>query len=178
MVQVKDVSLTGNERTFDKDDLIVSKTDLTGKITYGNRLFYQLAGLTEGQCIGTQHNVVRHPDMPRAVFDLLWSTLKKGEEIFAYVVNRSANGDHYWVFAHVTPSVDGSGTIDGYHSNRRVANKQVLNEHIVPLYSQLLEIEKSDPSPKSALEKSKAAIADILAEKKLDFNEFMFSLGT
>lgn len=126
MATTDKTSLTGVERTFSPDEIIVSKTDLTGKITYGNRTFYRLAGLEESDCLGVQHNLIRHPEMPRAVFKLLWDTIAAGEEIFAYVVNRSANGDHYWVFAHVTPSRDNSGRIVGYHSNRRVPNKKVI----------------------------------------------------
>jgi PAS domain S-box-containing protein len=169
--------LSGVEKTFDEDEIIVSKTDLTGKLTYGNRTFYRLAGLPEKDCLGKQHNIIRNPTMPRAVFELLWNTLKDGKEIFAYVVNRSANGDHYWVFAHVTPSLDGSGNIIGYHSNRRVPNRQVLHQHIEPLYTNLLQMEKSAPSPKDGLTASYQAVADLLTENKVGFNEFMFSLG-
>lgn len=169
--------VTGNEKTFDEDEIIVSKTDLTGKLTYGNRTFYRLAGLEEEDCLGRQHNIIRHPHMPRAVFELLWNTLKSGEEIFAYVVNRSANGDHYWVFAHVTPSRDSGGNVVGYHSNRRVPNRQVLNEHIIPLYKNLLSTEQSASSPKDGLDASYKAVTDLLSENKVGFNEYMFSLG-
>lgn len=169
--------VTGVEKTFGEDEIIVSKTDLTGKLTYGNRTFYRLAGLSEEECIGQQHNIIRNPNMPRAVFELLWNTLKDGKEIFAYVVNRSANGDHYWVFAHVTPSRDSSGNIVGYHSNRRVPNRSVLNEHIIPLYKNLLTMEQSAASPKDGLDASYQAVLDLCAENNMGFNEFMFSLG-
>ena len=72
---------------------------------------------------GQAHNIIRHPDMPRCVFDLLWKTIAGGEEIFAYVKNMAKNGDHYWVFAHVTPTFDAGGRIMGYHSNRRVPER-------------------------------------------------------
>lgn len=169
--------ITGKERTFDKDEIIVSKTDLDGKITYGNRTFYDLAGLEEKDCLHVQHNLIRHPDMPRAVFNLLWDTIKSGNEIFAYVVNRSANGDHYWVFAHVTPSRDSSSNIVGYHSNRRVPNRKTLDEHIIPLYKNLLDVEKKAGSPSAGLAASTKVVTDLLAEHKLGFNEMMFSLG-
>lgn len=169
--------VTGQEKTFDADDIIVSKTDLTGKITYGNRTFYRMAGIDENGCIGVQHNLIRHPDMPRAVFELLWNTLKSGAEIFAYVLNRSANGDHYWVFAHITPSYDLAGNASGYHSNRRVPNRQVVDNHIIPLYKDLLAVEKSAASPREGLEASYKAVTDLLDKNKLGFNEFMFSLG-
>lgn len=169
--------LTGVEKTFDADEIIVSKTDLMGKITYGNRTFYRLAGMPEKECIGVQHNLIRHPKMPRAVFELLWNTLKDGKEIFAHVLNRSSNGDHYWVFAHVTPSHNGSGNIVGYHSNRRVSNRQIIDQTISPLYQKLLGIEQSASNPKDGLNASYQAIVDLLTENKVSFNEFMFSLG-
>ncbi|MBO6788646.1 MAG: PAS domain-containing protein [Rhodospirillales bacterium] len=177
MPNTDSVHLTGHERTFDPDEIIVSKTDLDGKITYGNRVFYRLAGLEEKDCLNVQHNLIRHPEMPRAVFDLLWSTIKGGDEIFAYVVNRSSNGDHYWVFAHVTPSRDSTGSIIGYHSNRRVPNRKTLETHIIPLYKQLLTIEKQHASPKEGMAAAVKVVTDLLAEKKMSFNELMFSLG-
>ena len=169
--------LTGVERTFGADEIIVSKTDLTSKITYGNRTFYRLAEMDEKDCLGIQHNLIRHPDMPRGVFKLLWDTLKSGKELFAYVVNRAANGDHYWVFAHVTPSRDAGDNVCGYHSNRRAPNRTTLNEHIIPLYGSLLQIEKQAASPDAGITASCAALTALLAEKKASFNEFMFSLG-
>jgi PAS domain S-box-containing protein len=171
------VYLSGVERTFDPDEVIVTKTDLSGKMTYVNPTFLKLAGYSERECLGQQHNLIRHPDMPRAVFKLLWDTLQAGNEIFAYVNNRSINGDYYWVFAHVTPSRNAAGEIVGYHSNRRVPNKQVISEHIEPLYRQLLAREQAETSPKAGLEKSFQDVVDLLTETKLDFNQFMFSLG-
>ena len=169
--------LTGVERFFEPDEIIVTKTDLTGKMTYVNPVFLKLAGYSEKECLGQQHNLIRHPEMPRAVFKLLWDTLAAGEEIFAYVNNRSKNGDYYWVFAHVTPSKDLSGNITGYHSNRRVPNKEVVAQHIVPLYKRLLEIEQSAASPKEGMEKAFQVVVDLLKKNKMTFNQFMFSLG-
>lgn len=169
--------ITKIERTFRDDELIVSKTDLTGKLVYGNRTFYKLAGLTEKECLGQQHNIIRHPEMPRTVFELLWNTLQEGKELFAYVNNRSANGDNYWVFAHVTPSFDGSGNITGYHSNRRNPNRQILETHIVPLYRDILAIERAAPNPKQGVIDGYEKLQKILDEIKMGFNEFMFSMG-
>ena len=170
-------SLTGVERTFDTDEIIVTKTDLQGKLTYGNRTFYRLAGYSEKECLGSQHNIIRHPEMPRCVFKLLWDTVTSGNEIFAYVNNRSKNGDFYWVFAHVTPSLDASGNAVGYHSNRRVPDEHVLSKHIVPLYKQLLEVEMANSSPKAGMEAAYGVIEGLLEEQQVGFNQFMFSLG-
>ena len=96
-------SVTGTERFFDDDKIIVSKTDLKGKLAYCNKLFLDIAGYTEKECLGQPHSMIRHPDMPRCVFALMWDAIQSGNEIFAYVINRAKNGDHYWVNAHVTP---------------------------------------------------------------------------
>lgn len=169
--------LSGKEIFFDKDEIIVSKTDLTGKLTYGNRTFMRMAGLYEASCLGQQHNIIRHPDMPRCVFELLWNMLKDKQEVFAYVNNRSMNGDNYWVFAHVTPSLNAHGEIVGYHSSRRVPNRTTLKDKIIPLYEDLLRTEKSHTGPKAGLKASYAKVEALLKDSKMNFNELMFAMG-
>ena len=146
----RETSPTGRERTFDRDEIIVSKTDTTGRITYANDVFLHIAGYTENEVVGQPHSLIRHPDMPRVVFALLWETLQTGSEIFAYVVNLAKNGDHYWVFAHVTPTFGARGEIVGYHSNRRVAAPRALTK-IVPLYADLSRIERGQPTKREAI---------------------------
>lgn len=169
--------LTGQYLHMDPDEIIVTKTDLTGKILYGNRTFFKFAGYSESEAIGKQHNIVRHPEMPRAVFALLWRTIAAGEEIFAFVNNRSKSGDSYWVLAHVTPSRDSNGTITGYHSNRRAPDMKIVDQHISPLYADLLAMEKQAGSPKQGLEQAVAKVDGMLAERSSGFNQLMFSLG-
>lgn len=168
--------LTGVEREFRPDEIIVSKTDLKGHITYANRVFYRMAGYPQEQMLGAPHSIIRHPHMPRCVFKLLWDTLQSGNEIFAYVLNRSCNGDHYWVLAHVTPSYDMSGTMVGYHSNRRVADRRVLQETIIPLYKALLDEEAKYENPKQAAAAGTEMLLNILKEKGVRYDEFVFSL--
>lgn len=170
------VKPTGVERTFHRDDVIVSKTDTKGIITYANEVFLDLAGLSEAQAIGAPHSVIRHPDMPRAVFKLLWDTLFKGDEIFAYVLNMSANGDHYWVFAHVTPTFSLDGGITGFHSNRRVPEKSAL-EVIKPLYASLKAIEDAAADRASGLRASFDTVLKLLRDKGMSYDEFVFSLA-
>jgi len=129
--------LTGKERTFPESEIIVSKTDVQGRITYVNDVFLSVSGYLEDEVIGKPHNVIRHPDMPRCVFKLLWDKIQAGQEIFAYVNNRAKNGDNYWVFAHITPSFDASHKIIGFHSNRRSPRREALAK-VTPLYAQLL----------------------------------------
>src|SRR4030065_222076 len=73
------------ERVMREDDFIVSMTDTKGRITYGNRIFIEFSGYSETELLGSQHNIIRHPDMPRAVFKLLWDTIQSQNECFAYV---------------------------------------------------------------------------------------------
>ena len=166
---------TGVERTFHPDDVIVSKTDTKGIITYANDVFLELAGITEAQAIGAPHSVIRHPDMPRAVFKLLWDTLLEGNEIFAYVLNMSVTGDHYWVFAHVTPTFTVDGGITGFHSNRRVPEKAAL-EVVKPLYASLKAIEDQASDRASGLQASFTAVLELLRDKGMSYDEFVFSL--
>ncbi len=168
--------LSGNTATFEPHEIIVSKTDLKGRLTYTNRVFMRLAGYDEHNLLGQPHSIIRHPDMPRCVFKLLWDTIAAGEEIFAYVVNRSRNGDHYWVLAHVTPSFSASGEIDGYHSNRRVPDMKIVNDTIAPLYKQLLAEERAVKNTKDGMNNAAALLNGTLKEHGVKYDEFVFSL--
>ena len=170
---MSDTSLTGRERTFDAGQIIVSKTDTKGRLVYANDLFLSLADYTEADVIGEPHSIIRHPDMPRCVFKLLWDHLTAGKEIFAYVVNRAKNGDHYWVLAHVTPTFDESGTITGYHSSRRAPDRGAL-EKIKPLYTKLLEEEKRHANSKDGLAASTKVLTDLLESLDLRYDQFIF----
>lgn len=152
-----DQTLTGVERSFDANEVIVSKTDTTGKITYANDIFINMSGYTEDELLGAPHSILRHPHMPRAVFRLLWDTISTGHEIFAYVLNRSKNGDHYWVFAHVTPCLAADGTIIGYHSNRRVPKPSAIAT-VQPLYQTLLQMETAQADRRLGLDQSYQAL--------------------
>ena len=172
----RNVTPTGVERKFGQDDIIVSKTDLKGRLTYVNDIFLDLASFAEEELIGAPHSIIRHPDMPRCVFRLLWDTVQAKNEIFAYVVNMSRNGDHYWVFAHVTPSFSSSGEVVGYHSNRRVPDRRILDETIIPLYQSLLAEEGKHADRKQGVEASTKMLTDILAQKEMAYDQFVFSL--
>jgi PAS domain S-box-containing protein len=168
---------TGVERRFPETEIIVSKTDPKGTITYANRVFLDVAGLAEREVIGASHSVVRHPEMPRAIFALLWERLTAGKEIFAYVVNLAANGDHYWVHAHVTPTFGSNGEILGFHSNRRVADPDAVQK-IKPIYRKLKEIEDSSPNRGAGLAQSRAHLNAILAQATVTYDQFVFSLAS
>ena len=171
---LRDIVPTDKEIVMRDEDFIVSKTDLKGRITYGNQTFIQFSGFEEHEILGIQHNVIRHPDMPRAVFKLLWSSIQEGKEIFAYVKNICKDGSFYWVIANITPSVDESGQVLGYYSVRRKPHARAIPV-IVDLYRKLLEEERR-VGAKDAIDASTRMMHQYLNEKGMSYEQFVLSL--
>jgi PAS domain S-box-containing protein len=169
------ISPTGVERFFKEDEIIVSKTDPKGIITYANPVFLSIALYEEEEVLGQAHNIIRHPDMPQCIFDLLWKTIASGEEIFAYVKNMAKNGDHYWVFAHVTPTFDAASRITGYHSNRRVPDRTAVST-VDALYRKLLAEECRHGNWREGMAAGARMVESTLAEAKLSYEEFAFAI--
>ena len=169
------LKFSGRDRVMDSDRIIVSKTDLTGKISYASSYFLEISDYQFQDLIGKPHSVVRQPNVPRCIFKMLWELLKDGREAFAYLVNNTKNGDHYWVFAHVTPSRNEQGEITGYHSNRRKPQAKALVE-IAALYERLLAVEGNAANRKVGLQQSYEMLVDILAKKGQDYDEYVLSL--
>ncbi len=170
----RQITPTATERIMRENDFIVSMTDMKGRITYGNRIFIEFSGYTEAELIGTQHNIIRHPDMPRAVFKLLWDKIQGGNECFAYVKNMSKDGGFYWVFTNVTPTFDSNGNITGYLSVRRkpkISGIQV----VTGLYAAMLEEEKK-AGPANAIAASTKILLDVLNEKGLSYDELVLAI--
>ncbi|SDG83043.1 methyl-accepting chemotaxis sensory transducer with Pas/Pac sensor [Pseudomonas flavescens] len=109
--------ITGSERTYPPQQRLISTTDLKGQITYCNDAFIEISGFSRDELIRAPHNLVRHPDVPAAVFEHMWTTLKDGRPWMGIVKNRCKNGDHYWVNAYVIPILD-AGQVTGYESVR------------------------------------------------------------
>lgn len=168
------VTPTGRECFFGADEIIVSKTDLKGKITYANDVFMRVSGFTEQELIGQPHNLVRHPDMPHSVFKLLWDSVQQGDEIFAYVINMAKNGDHYWVFAHVTPSPDKDGKIQGYHSNRRKPDPEQVAK-IEPIYQEMRRAESGAARLKDGMTTALDFLRQTLQAQGTSYERFIFS---
>ena len=158
------------ERMMNENDFIVSKTDLKGKITYCNKIFMNMAEYTEDELIGAPHNIIRHQDMPKAVFQLLWDRIQKKEEVFAFVLNQTKNKNDYWVFANVTASLDAHGNIIGYYSVRRKPNAQAIAV-VKPLYKQMLDAEAT-----GGVKASTKILMDLLEQKGVNYDELIISL--
>jgi len=166
---------TRREICFDPSEVIVSKTDLKGRITYCNRVFIRISGYDEKTLLGAPHSIVRHPDMPRCVFKLLWSMLAAGQEVFAYVKNLARSGDHYWVMAHVTPSRDAGGAIVSYHSNRRVPERKAIDA-VTTLYAELAAIERNADDRKLGMHAAYRHLTGLLKTRGLGYDEYALSL--
>jgi PAS domain S-box-containing protein len=175
VVKKENLALTGVERFFADNEIIVSKTDLKGRITYANDVFLRISGYREEEILGQPHSIIRHPHMPRCVYALLWQAIATGREIFAYVVNRSSNGDHYWVLANVTPTFDASGRVRGYHSNRRRPREEAVTA-AAALYRRLCAEEESEQNRKTGMARGSAMLNAILEQQGMDYDRFVLSL--
>jgi len=174
-VRASSVRPTGVERTFGEDEIIVSKTDDKGRITYANSVFLRVSAYHEDEVLGQPHSLIRHPDMPRTIFALLWETIQSGEEIFTYVNNLAADGAHYWVLAHITPSRTATGASGGYHSNRRSPGRGAVRD-IDALYGRLLTEERKHSLPADAMSASRLVLDRELAALGKTYDEFVWSL--
>ncbi|AGZ81853.1 PAS domain-containing protein [Campylobacter fetus] len=152
------------EKDIDEEAFIVSKTDLKGNITYCNQTFLEIVNLKNKDLIGKPHNLVRHPDMPKFVFKLLWERIKDKKEIFAFVKNRTFDGAYYWVYANITSSLDEHGNIIGYYSVRRKASKEAIKT-VIPIYAKMVEIEKA-----KGVDDSAKYIKDFLASNNIAYD--------
>lgn len=158
-----------NEILFDENEFIVSKTDLQGRIIYGNALFIKISGYSEGELLGSPHNILRHPDMPKAIFKLLWQNVQEGHEIVAFVKNMTRDGSFYWVEAQVTPSFDENGEIIGYHSVRRKPSRKAV-EFFDKLYRDMTPIENS-----GGVNAGSKYIQNILDAKGISYEQFVLT---
>jgi len=164
------IAPNNNEKQLSADEFIVSKTDANGKILYGNKIFIKISGYSEAELLGKPHSILRHPDMPKIIFKLLWARLKAKQEIFAYVKNMCKDGSYYWVLANVTVTLDANGNVIDLHSVRRKPSSKAMQ--VIPaLYKELLEAEKS-----GGMEASEKLLNSTLKAKGESYDDFVFNL--
>jgi len=135
----RQVVVTDVETRFPTGELIVSQTDPNGMITTCNEAFVIMSGFTKDELIGAPHAILRHPDMPRAAYDDLWSTVQQGKRWGGYVKNLRADGGYYWVYAIVIPKVRG-GKILGHTSVRREPSRDKVIE-MEKVYAEMVKAE-------------------------------------
>jgi PAS domain S-box-containing protein len=158
------------EVVLKEEDFIISKTDLKSKILYGNQIFIQMSGYSEEELLGTPHNILRHPDMPRCAFKVLYDHIQNGKEWFGFVKNLRKDGGFYWVFANISPTYDNNGNMIGYYSVRRKP-RDGFKSIIEPLYKTLLNIEASE-----GMDGGVRAVENLLQTHNMTFNEVMLKI--
>lgn len=148
------------EIPLDPKRYIVSETDEKGKITFCNDYFIEICGYSKEELLGRPHSIIRHPDMPKVIFKLLWETISQGKNINAVIKNMAKDGRYYWIFTEFESRRDtDTGKIIGYTASRKTISKHVI-EIISDLYTKLLEIEKKD-----SIEASEIYLKRYLLEK-------------
>ena len=133
-------NIINKEKVLSDNDFIVSKTDTKGYIIYCNRIFVEMAGWSRFELIGANHNIIRHPDMPKIAFKILWDLIQNKKEFFGFVKNLRKDGGFYWVLAYITPDLDLKGNIIGYTSFRKKPSRKGI-ETISEIYKKLKEAE-------------------------------------
>lgn len=123
---------------------LVSETDAKGLITYCNDYFIKISGYSREELLGQQHNIIRHPDMPKVIFKLLWERIQSGQNVNAVVKNLAKDGRYYWIFTEFKTRMDlDTNSVIGYTAHRKTISSSAV-EVISSLYSKLLEIEKKE----------------------------------
>ena len=135
----RQVVVTDVETRFPTGELIVSQTDRDGVITTCNEAFVIMSGFSKEELIGAPHSILRHPDMPRAAYADLWSTVQQGKRWSGYVKNLRADGGYYWVYATVIPKVRGNEIV-GHTSVRREPSRDKVSE-MEKLYAEMVKAE-------------------------------------
>ncbi|NLY03997.1 MAG: PAS domain-containing protein [Campylobacter sp.] len=159
------------EILFDPDRFIVSKTDSLGYITYANEFFCSVCLYNKDELNGVNHNIIRHPDMPRIAFKLMWDTIKQGKTFKALVKNLAKDGRYYWVLADVEPHFEpASGKIISYTAYRKAPPRRAI-EAIEPIYKALIEKEEE-----GGMKASYEFLVKYLEDSETTYDELIESL--
>lgn len=140
-ISLRPTTIINEEVKWNKNEIIISKTDLHGTILYMNDTFEEVSEYNKIELIGEPHNIIRHPDMPKVAFKTLWDALKKGENFHAIVKNLTRTGRYYWVITDFSIDKNDKDAITGYTGRRKALPESVIKK-IEPLYKTLLDIEK------------------------------------
>jgi len=157
----KNLPVTEKERTFPKEQQLISSTDIKGTILHCNDAFVSISGFSREELVGKPHNIVRHPDMPEAAFKTMWSYLQQGKPWMGLVKNRCKNGDFYWVHAYVTPVTE-HGRVVGYESVRTVPSREQI-AHAEQLYKAINTGKKTENAASDLAADLRWALIPLLA---------------
>ena len=160
-----------NEIKLSSKRYIVSKTDAKGIIEYGNDYFVEISGYSQKELIGQPHSIVRHPDMPKIAFKLMWDRISQGKNFMAVVKNLCKDGSYYWVVTDFEPRVDPLTNEIISHTAFRKAAPQKAIDTMIPIYDKLLELEKD-----GGMEASGEYLTNFLNENNTTYDAFINKL--
>jgi len=163
-------NISNKETKLNDGDFIVSKTDTKGNIIYCNEVFTKMAGYPAADLMGANHNLIRHPDMPKLAFKIAWDLIKAKKEFFGFVKNLMRDGGYYWVFAYITADLDERGNIISYTSVRRKPPQSAIDA-ITPIYKLLVDAERS-----GGVDASAKLLTSFLEEHKTTYDELVINL--
>ena len=174
----RDIELTVERPTpidkevgWNKSQVVISETDVYGRITNVNDVFCNVCGYSPEEMIGQPHSIIRHPDMPKLVFKLLWDNLKVGNNFIGVVKNLAKSGEYYWVITDFEMRRDATGTITHYIARRKSVPKAVIENYVAPLYETLLKLEKV-----GGMELSSRFFKNYLAKQGKDYIDFIIDV--
>lgn len=159
------------EVVWDKSQTIMSKTDLFGTIEYANEVFVDVSGYEDYELMAQPHSIIRHPDMPKVVFKVLWENIKQGNQFHGIVKNLAKSGRYYWVITNFEYVRDNEGKIINYIARRKAVPENVITNHIQPLYKKLLQIEQA-----SGVEASEKYLIGFLEEAGVSYVDLITNL--
>ena len=152
---------------WDKSLELVSKTDKVGTIKYANEAFVNVSGYEEYELVGQAHNIIRHPEMPKVIFKLLWKNLLNGKDFHAIVKNMAKNGRYYWVITRFEIFKDDKGEMTGFMGRRKSVPTEV-SDKIEELYKKLKQIEDS-----SGIDSAEDYLTGYLEDQKKTYEEYI-----
>ena len=174
----RDIELTVERPTpidkevgWNKSQVVISETDVYGRITNVNDVFCNVCGYSPEEMIGQPHSIIRHPDMPKLVFKLLWDNLKVGNNFIGVIKNLAKSGEYYWVITDFEMRRDATGNITHYIARRKSVTKAVIENYVAPLYETLLKLEKV-----GGMELSSRFFKNYLAKQGKDYIDFIIDV--
>ena len=159
------------EVNWNKSLVVISETDVYGRITNVNDVFCNVCGYSATEMVGQPHSIIRHPDMPKLIFKLLWDNIKLGNNFIGVIKNLAKSGEYYWVITDFEMRRDGDGNITHYIARRRSVPKGVIDNYVAPFYDTLLKLEKI-----GGMELSTRFFKNYLAKQGKDYIDFIIDI--
>lgn len=159
------------EVVWEKDKILMSKTDKYGNIEYANDAFIEVSSYEDFELMSQPHSIIRHPDMPKVIFKVLWENIKAGKNYHAIIKNMAKTGRYYWVITNFEIKKDEKGDNISYIAYRKAVPESIIKDHISPFYERLLKIEKI-----TGIEASEKYFRGYFEEKGTTYYQFITNL--